>query len=83
MKNKIFYKRSVNKDLKRIDLPLRLRIMSRLETELSGDITKGKKLKGEFKEFYSLRVGKYRVIYAMIPDGVLVVRISHRKESYR
>lgn len=45
----------------------------------------GKRLKGEHKGKYSLRVGKYRIIYEIYKDDfqVLVLRISHRKEAYR
>ena len=32
--------------------------------------------------FYRLRIGDYRVIYAKTRDGVLVLRIGHRKNVY-
>lgn len=44
----------------------------------------GKKLLGELKDFRSLRVGDYRVIYAVIARKVLIqiVKIGHRREIY-
>jgi mRNA interferase RelE/StbE len=43
-----------------------------------------KKLQGEI-ELYRVRVGEYRVIYAIDDDAltVLVVKIADRKEAYR
>ena len=43
----------------------------------------GKALRGTLKGLWSLRVGDYRVIYAIDEDDVLVLRIGHRREVYR
>ena len=46
----------------------------------------GKKLLGKLEGLYSTRITrKYRVIYQIIPDKstVIILDISHRKESYR
>lgn len=83
MKNNVFYKGSVKKDLKRIDHHQRFKIMDRIESDLSKNPTCGKRLTGEYSELYSLRVGDYRVIYNLIRDGILILKIQHRKESYR
>ena len=80
--NKIVYKDSVYKDFKKIDHN-RFRVMDTLEHELSKDPKAGKPLKGNYNGLYSLRVGDYRVIYAIITDGVLVLKVAHRKEAYR
>lgn len=83
MKNNILYKKSVSKDIKRIGHHSRLRIMSQIETELSENPTCGKRLKGEYEGLSSFRIGDYRVIYTLIRDGILILSIRHRKESYR
>lgn len=83
MKSKIFYKSSVSKDFKRIDHNQRLIIKNQIEKELSERSRMGKKLKGQYEGLLSLRVGDYRVIYTLIPDGILVLRVKHRKEVYR
>lgn len=44
-----------------------------------------KKLKGENKSYFRVRVGNYRIIYT-VDDGVLlivVVAVGHRKEIYK
>jgi len=82
LKVKIFYKESVEKDLKKFDKKERIRILNRIERELSSGI-KGKKLKGEFEGLYSYRIEDYRVVYSLIRDGILVIRIRHRKDVYK
>jgi len=46
--------------------------------------SKIKKLKGEWRGFYRLRLRNYRVIYEKINDRLVIhiVRIAHRKEVY-
>jgi mRNA interferase RelE/StbE len=44
-----------------------------------------KKLKGEYQDFYRIRIGGYRVIYP-IEDKIRTVdirQIGHRKDIYR
>ncbi len=83
MPAKIEYKSSVFKDLKKIRMPEATRIMDKLEKYLSNDRDKGEPLKGKFKGMFKLKAGDYRVIYTKIKDGVLILRIGHRKHVYR
>ena len=80
---KISYKASVSGDLRRLDQPTANRLLSKLERELSRNPNVGIPLTGEFRGLVKYRVGDDRVIYAKGPDGVLVLRIRHRKEVYR
>ncbi len=80
-RNKILFKSSVEKDLRKIDKKFREQIYKALEELEKG--SEGKKLKGEFKGLYKYVVGNYRIIYAKIPDGILVLRIGNRKDVYR
>lgn len=43
-----------------------------------------KKLKGEYKGFYRLRLRSYRVIYEKLENQLIIhiVRIAHRREAY-
>ena len=81
-KVEIFYKESVEKDLKRFDKKERIRILNKIEKELSSGI-KGKKLKGEFEGLYGYRLGDYRVVNSLIRGGILIIRIRHRKDMYK
>ena len=79
---KVEYKASVAGDLGRLDPPVAVRILRKIEKAL-GSSRGGDPLSGEFAGLYRLRVGDYRVIYARTTEGFLVLRIGHRKEVYR
>lgn len=85
MSGGIFYKKSVARDLNALDVSAREEILRVIEKEFP-DFNrlklKSKKLSGDFKGLYRFRTGNYRVIYARIPQGVLILRIAHRKDAY-
>ena len=83
MTYKITFKKSVAKDLKKIGLPESERILSKLTTELSVKADQLPELQGQFAGLRKYRVGDYRVIYAIIDESVLILRIRHRKDVYR
>lgn len=83
MEYRIVYKASVEKDLKRLDTAEAKKILSRIETDLAKDPDKGAALSGTFQGLYRYRIGDYRVIYAKTVDGILVLRIGHRRDFYR
>ena len=70
--------------LGRIPKPDRVRVIEAID-RLRETPSGGGVLKGEFSGLRRLRVGKYRVIYEVIQDElvVLAVRIGHRKDVYR
>jgi len=74
----------VIKDLKKIDKTWQKRILNKIKTVLVTDPYSGKKLVGNLSPFYRLRVGDYRIIYAILEDvvAVEVVKIKHRKDVY-
>ena len=83
MAYKITYKKSVTKDLKKIDKKQCIRILNKIEAEILQNPKNGKELTGNFSGLYSYRVGDYRIIYTIISDcEVLILRIAHRKEVY-
>ncbi|MFH1258244.1 MAG: type II toxin-antitoxin system RelE/ParE family toxin [Elusimicrobiota bacterium] len=83
MKKNIIYKKSVSKDFERIGCHQRLKIINQIERHLVENAGQGKRLTGDFAGLFRLRVGDYRVIYTIIPEAVLVLKIAHRKEIYR
>jgi len=80
---KIEYKASVGRELRRLDRRAAIRILDKIEQELTSDHLKPIPLSGSFDGLYKLRVGDYRVIYALSADSVSVLRIAHRREVYR
>lgn len=79
----IVYKKSVQRDLKKLSKAEARRVLNQVEEELSKNANTYPVLKGQFAGLRKYRVGDYRVIYAILGDEVLVLRIGHRKEVYR
>ncbi len=79
----IVYKKSVQRDLKKVPKAEADRILNEIEQELSTNADAYPVLKGQFAGLRKYRIGDYRVIYAIIGDDCLVLRIGHRKEVYK
>jgi len=79
----IAFKKSVARDLKKIDKDQVDRILIKIETELPEKAENFPTLSGKFSGLRKFRVGDYRVIYSIIGDTALILRISHRPEAYR
>ena len=83
MSYKIAFKKSVSRDLKKIGKDQAERILAKIEEQLPDKADNFPSLTGKFTGLRKFRVGDYRVIYAIIEDTALILRISHRRESYR
>jgi mRNA-degrading endonuclease RelE of RelBE toxin-antitoxin system len=80
---RVRHKASVEKDLRRLDRQAAERVVQRIEAKLTAVPPPGTPLSGEFRGLFRLSVGDYRVIFSKEEGGVVVLRISHRKEAYR
>jgi len=58
-------------------------IMNKIAAELSPKADTFPELKGDFVGLRKYWVGNYRIIYSIMGNNVLVVRIRHRKDVYR
>lgn len=83
MSYKIAFKKSVSRDLKKISLKQAERILNKIERDLPERAEAFPALTGNFAGLRKFRVGDYRVIFTIIEDTALILRISHRRESYR
>ena len=83
MADNIVYKKSVQRDLKRLSRAEARRVLNQIEEGLSENADTYPVLKGQFTGLRKYRIGDYRVIYAILGDDVLVLRIGHRKEVYK
>jgi mRNA interferase RelE/StbE len=79
----ILYKKSVQRDLKKLGKSEAQRILDLLEAELSKKPEAYPVLKGEFAGLRKFRVGDYRIIFALMDKDVIVLRIGHRKDVYK
>lgn len=80
MRNIIYLKNTI-KTLKSYDDEIRARLIESIEKIPQGDI---KKLKGEkYPALYRLRVGKYRIIYHIENEEIIIAKIDARGDIYK
>ena len=79
----IVYKKSVQRDLKKLSKAEAHRVLNQVEEELSENADTHPVLKGQFGGLRKYRIGDYWVIYAILGADVLVLRIGHRKDVYK
>ena len=77
---------TVKKQLKKLNKPIRERISKYIDeiATLANPRARGKGLSGNLSEYWSYRVGDYRII-ARIQDNILqieVVKVGHRRDVY-
>ncbi len=80
----IRYSEDALKELKQISKPQVIKIISKIELLSENPFPPGiKKLKGKL-DLWRIRVGDYRVIYAIEKNILLIeiIRIRHRKDVY-
>ena len=81
---KIYFKRSVEKDLSSIPSKDVQRIMNRIEQLATNPRPpECEKLTGENR--YRLRQGRYRILYSLQDKDltIWIVKVAHRKDVYR
>ena len=79
----ITYKKSVAKDLKRIGKTNAKRVMDKIDAELVKNPERFPALSDPFAGLRKFRIGDYRVIFAILDNDVLVLRVQHRKDVYK
>lgn len=79
----VVIRKAAQKNLAKIDKRYRIRINLTL-IELAKDPYLGKKLEGELRNSYSLRVWPYRIIYQILKNELIifVIQIKHRQGVY-
>ncbi len=83
MNYKIAFKKSVARDLKKIDKEQATKILKKIEDELPEKAETLPVLTGKFSGLREFRIGDFRVIFSIIGDTALILRIRHRKPANR
>ena len=84
MSYSIRIRRSAARELARITKRDRVRIVRAID-RLEEEPLAGNALKGDLRGLRRIRVGRYRVVYEVLEDALVVpvVRVAHRKAVYR
>jgi mRNA interferase RelE/StbE len=80
---KIAFKKSVSRDLKKLNKDDAERILDKIEQDLPKKADTFPLLAGKFSGLRKFRIGDFRVIYTIIENTALVLRISYRRDAYR
>ena len=81
-KHTVNVRRHFDKALRSLDRDLRERVLS-VVNELQKGTISGKPLKGPYREFKSVRIGKYRLIYSDKVHCIIdLYDIRHRESAY-
>lgn len=76
------YKGLVHCDFKKLSKPEAKRILERIETELIKKPESNPVLKGQCAGLRQYRVGNCRMIYALLGQNILILRVGSRKDLY-
>ena len=83
MAYRIVYKKSVAKDLSKLDKKEVRRILNKIEKELPQKAASFPVLKGKFAGLRKYRIGDDRIIYAIVESDVRMLRIGDRRNVYK
>ncbi len=79
----VVFKKSVERDLRNLPAAEAAKILDRIERDPAKNPSANPMLKGQFAGLRKYRTGDYRVVYALIEQDVLILRIGHRQDAYR
>jgi len=80
---KIVFKKSVARDLRKMSKEQADRILTKIEDELPDNAENFLVLTGKFSGLRKFRIGDHRVVFSILRDRVLVLRIRHRRDAYK
>ena len=79
----ITYAPDIPQDLQKLSADIQSNIRRAIESKLmESPHIFGTRLRRDLKGYWKLRVGDYRIIYKILRNSVLVLKIGHRREIY-
>ena len=82
---KIYFKEGAYRDLKKLDVNIRKRILKKLKYYSSQQnfLLYAEKLVDSRLGEYRLRIGDYRVLFDVEGGKIIILKIGHRKDVYK
>jgi mRNA interferase RelE/StbE len=77
----LYIRPNAKKDIEKLDKAIQKQILKKLN-DLKLNPNLGKPLSNIFKHYKKIRISKYRILYFIKEDSVVIVRIGHRKNIY-
>ncbi len=71
------------RDLERLDSETKARIGQRLKFFLTDPLRHARNLSDPRIGSYRFRVGDYRILFDIVDQDIVVLRVGHRREIYR
>jgi len=78
----VYTNRAAN-DIEKLDIVARRRLKKALEKLASSPLDYSTKLIDPKIGEYRFRIGDYRVIFDLIGEEIIILRVGHRREIYR
>lgn len=78
----IFAERAV-RDIEKLDIVTKKRIGEKLKLFSFDPLTYAKKLINPKIGSYRFRIGNYRVIFDIVDDSIVILRMGHRNSIYK
>lgn len=81
----IEFSRQADRQFRSLPSQIRQRLRLRIDALAARPRPHGSEKLSGYEQFYRIRVGDYRIVYAVEDDRllVLVVKVGHRREVYR
>ncbi len=83
MSYKILYTKTALSDIKKLDSVVKKRFKKKLEVYSQNPLDYAKRLVDSSTGPSRWRIGNYRVIFDIDGKNIVVLRIRHRRESYK
>ena len=83
MSFRLLYTKLAVADIRKLDSVTKNRIKKKLELYQTDPIQYSKKLINSSLGGYRFRIGDYRIIFDLDDDNIVILHVSHRRESYR
>jgi len=81
MSYSLSYSKDAENELAKLDRAIQMQILRKI-MHLQENPELGEPLSNVLRNKWRLHVGKWRIIYAVEGNGILIARIAHRKDAY-
>lgn len=83
MTYKIFYTKTAISDIKKLDIVARQKIKKKIEYYTITPLHFAKSLTNSSIGQYRWRIGDYRIVFDILGNKIIILRIGHRREIYK